>query len=976
MMVVDVETIARKNEFADESFRCKGLCISMESKVPAVCPSCGQKFRVSATIIGRKVRCKSCKAPFVAQDVTNESSYDDALSVDLSLDSSSQDGQISPVDPPPLGQIGDFRLLEILGGGAFGLVYKALDTKLGRMVAIKVPRFSLDDKSKSRRFLNEAKTAARLRHPNIVALYESGVTDDGQMFLVSEFVEGKTLLEHVRKGSLGLKKKVGWIRDLARAIHVAHTEGIVHRDIKSENILVSEADHRPQITDFGLAKMADDNSSIQTQDGSLLGTPAYMSPEQARGDIDNIGPLSDLYSLGVVLFECLSGKRPYRGRPHEVIAAVAATTAPPQVNEFNSKLPGELVAICAKAMHKQPASRFQSGEEFADDLDRWLNGKPVLARQDNGFRSKRNVLIGASLLACLLVLGALAFFWNGDSTEQTVASNGTVATGEMESESADENAVVDQSMDTVVPPETDVGQGAQESLVVEANEGADDSLATVTQPVMTPPSAKPLSSNSDAQAPPAAKPQMEADKRWKELEQKLDTAISNQDLPTLLSVYDELKKEPRLIPESQRLLDKATQEKDRLAKQLADSNEEQRAKELTTRAIDRFTRGDEFGAYVLVRGLPDTVRESKAWEQRKATLEQIVALESTYRLMPQGNFLGTRKTSGTADITETQQTVTEIRQYDRDSQFAALRVFVENESVESSLFVDAKDGDIWFDANSMGGMEEVKSGEIVLIGTHKGDYATEVTLTGLRHRPVKIQLQMNKGGLYRGALILEEAKREELGELVVQLKPEPGLDLKKVDLSQAHLWVSPMGFYSPKFPINNEGVFGPMLLYPQNYSLQAVHPADFTSEPRRHDVQVAPLKTTTIDLPVFLPRDVSFEWVYRDGDKGPWQTGSTTIPSGTRSHYFKDWTKAARLFWISLSGWSTQGMQLDWANAEVLQVNPPAWPPAENFGPFPQKGKPFPREYPLTPGLTVAVWRPGVFQAVLRVSKIEPRPQE
>ena len=257
-------------------------------------------------------------------------------------------------DEPSIGQIGRFDLKQLLGGGGFGLVFRAYDPVLGRAVAVKVPRFSRHDKKKLQRFVLEAQAAGKLRHPNIVTVFESGESQ-GKYYIASEYVPGVPLSEQIQIARPTFEQSAQWLGQLADALDYAHREGILHRDIKPANIMI-DAKKRPQIMDFGLAKLIDQDSS-QTIEGSLLGTPAYMSPEQARGALEEVGPHSDQYSLGVVMYELITGVRPFSGAPHEVIAQVLADT-PPAPREVNPEIPADLEAICLKTMAKPPSERY------------------------------------------------------------------------------------------------------------------------------------------------------------------------------------------------------------------------------------------------------------------------------------------------------------------------------------------------------------------------------------------------------------------------------------------------------------------------------------------------------------------------------------------------------------------------------------------------------------------------------------------
>ncbi|MDZ4853190.1 MAG: serine/threonine-protein kinase [Pirellulaceae bacterium] len=195
----------------------------------------------------------------------------------------------------PPNRLGRFELITLLGEGGFGKVWKAFDPQLERFVALKVPTFASSAVDRQRRFISEAKAAARLKHPNIVATFDSGRIDDS-LFIAAEYVEGGSLAGRMKNDSVSFEQAASWIRDLTRALDYAHHVGIVHRDIKPHNVLLDKQSN-PKLTDFGLAKRLDDDSELTTE-GALLGTPAYMSPEQARGETSLIGPPATNIVLG------------------------------------------------------------------------------------------------------------------------------------------------------------------------------------------------------------------------------------------------------------------------------------------------------------------------------------------------------------------------------------------------------------------------------------------------------------------------------------------------------------------------------------------------------------------------------------------------------------------------------------------------------------------------------------------------------
>ena len=347
------------------------------------CPHCSSPVELLTDTPLESITCRTCGSAFSLVDQGDQT-----------------------MEAPTLKRIGRFDLVARLGLGGFGTVWKARDTELDRAVAVKIPRKGQLAREEVEQFLREARSAAQLRHPNIVPVHEVG-RDGDTIFIVSDLIRGVSLSDWLT----GATPQPGEISRLmaiiADALQHAHEMGIIHRDLKPSNILLDEYG-QPHVMDFGLAKR-ETGEIAMTMDGQILGTPAYMSPEQAAGQSRWIDRRSDIYSLGVILFRMLTGELPFRGNAQMQIHQ-RLTEDPPDPRKLNRYLPRDLCTICVKCMDRDPNRRIGTAKELAEELRRFIRKEPILSRPiprtERVLRwSKRNpALTAAGLLTLFLAI--------------------------------------------------------------------------------------------------------------------------------------------------------------------------------------------------------------------------------------------------------------------------------------------------------------------------------------------------------------------------------------------------------------------------------------------------------------------------------------------------------------------------------------------------------------------------------------------
>jgi len=388
-----------------------------------VCKGCGSAYNVEGFAAGKRWRCKVCNsilevpgAPaFASVPLENLLSEQiEKASVEKAPRKEAEPEETTGKKPAT--RFGNYYIIEKIARGGMGIIYKARQRGLDRIVALKV---LLAGESASEetinRFYLEAKSVAKLRHQNIVPIHEVGI-HDGKHFFTMDFIHG----DNLRYIILNEKTNIHWSLEttakVAKALHYAHEHGVVHRDVKPENILIDETGE-PQVTDFGLAKDVDMDANL-TRAGVIMGTPAYMSPEQARGERASVDHRSDIYSLGAVLYELLTGKQLFEFEGPIGLNTLLKTIAedPLAPRKVNSRVPREVETIILKAINKEPERRYQSAREFAEDIERFLTGEPILAKPPSfSYRTwkkiKKYKVVSVSLLSAIIAIIIVAVYF-------------------------------------------------------------------------------------------------------------------------------------------------------------------------------------------------------------------------------------------------------------------------------------------------------------------------------------------------------------------------------------------------------------------------------------------------------------------------------------------------------------------------------------------------------------------------------------
>ena len=388
------------------------------------CPQCGSASRVARSL------CLSCllSAGVGANGRTDDPPAGVSAEVELTSKAETLDDVLGELDVCDADwRVGNYQILEEIGRGGMGVIYRARQRHSRRIVALKrILSYHADSQETLARFRREAQAAASLDHPNILPIYEVSECDDGLPFFSMKFAGGGSLLDAAPALRNEPRRSVALVAKVARAVQYAHGQGILHRELKPGNVLL-DGRGEPLVSDFGLAKWLDSTSHL-TRTLTIFGTPGYIAPEQVNGSSAALGPASDVYSLGAILFDLLTGRPPFLGEHALKVIQQASEKPAPKLRTLVPGLDRDLETICAKSLEREPGGRYRSAGALAEDLERWLEGRHIIARPvsppERAWRWMRRRPLTAAMAAMLMVLGTAvgALIWKGEMAGPPAAS--------------------------------------------------------------------------------------------------------------------------------------------------------------------------------------------------------------------------------------------------------------------------------------------------------------------------------------------------------------------------------------------------------------------------------------------------------------------------------------------------------------------------------------------------------------------------
>src|SRR5881394_3391832 len=415
-------------------------------KEPGVCPQCG-----SASRVGRSL-CLSCMlSAGMGANGRNGDSADETSAKAETLDDLLGELDVCDAD----WRIGNYQILEEIGRGGMGVIYRARQRHSRRIVALKrILSYHADSQETLARFRREAQAAASLDHPNILPIYEVSECDDGLPFFSMKFAGGGSLLEAAPALRGEPRRAVALMAKVVRAVQHAHAQGILHRDLKPGNVLL-DGRGEPLVSDFGLAKWLDTSSHL-TRTLTIFGTPGYIAPEQVNGSAGKLAPTSDVYSLGAILFDLLTGRPPFLGEHALKVIQQASEKPAPKLRTLVPGLDRDLETICAKCLEREPGARYRSAGALAEDLERWLEGQPIAARPLSApaliwrWTGRKSVVAGIAALLMALGLVAGAMMLKGGATTPPATTGVAVLPFESLSDDKEDAVFADGVQDDIL----------------------------------------------------------------------------------------------------------------------------------------------------------------------------------------------------------------------------------------------------------------------------------------------------------------------------------------------------------------------------------------------------------------------------------------------------------------------------------------------------------------------------------------------